>query len=264
MGSAAVGAGLASLSLTSRHLASEVGAGFVLGLGGAPSISRRLRLFPNASKTPNEPSGSCGSMRSRWPASAEDRLSSTCLPTIRNTNRANFRLRLRLGFHASYRLRPGVAAACSRRPRIGNLDRLASKSSGISRLVSDRDGSSRRLRVHVDFIFQSSFARRNGVDPKPFYATYTATVVLSRVLSARAVAKMNQNILTLSLLFAMGAGLAVALVQGKCPVLYASSAVLLGLGYGLVYAVIQSRMINDAPHSLRSAAMTLFVFFLTS
>jgi MFS family permease len=37
------------------------------------------------------------------------------------------------------------------------------------------------------------------------------------------------------------------------------SAVLLGLGYGLVYSVIQTQVINDAPPELRHAALTWFV-----
>jgi hypothetical protein len=37
------------------------------------------------------------------------------------------------------------------------------------------------------------------------------------------------------------------------------SAILLGLGYGLVYSVIQTQVINDAPLELRHAALTWFV-----
>ena len=37
------------------------------------------------------------------------------------------------------------------------------------------------------------------------------------------------------------------------------SAILLGLGYGLVYTVIQTQAVNDAPPELRSAALTWFV-----
>jgi MFS family permease len=60
------------------------------------------------------------------------------------------------------------------------------------------------------------------------------------------------------LLAAMTAGSALFLVLGGSLVLYALAAFLLGIGYGIAYALIKAIVANEAPEGLAPQAMQLF------
>lgn len=106
--------------------------------------------------------------------------------------------------------------------------------------------------------FQSSIAQIHGLDPSLFYAVYTVTVVGARMALAPLFGRIDPNVATVTLLIVMTAGVMTGSIQGASVTLYILGAVLLGIGYGLVYAVIQTLVVNDAPVEYRDAALTWF------
>lgn len=107
--------------------------------------------------------------------------------------------------------------------------------------------------------FQTSLVRGTGLAASTYFAAYTLTVVVSRFTLAPLVNRADSNRAAVVLLVLMSLGVAVAFFFALGIALQILSAVLLGLGYGLVYSVIQTQVINDAPPALRGAALTWFV-----
>jgi len=107
--------------------------------------------------------------------------------------------------------------------------------------------------------FQSSIAKTAGFDPSLFYLAYTATVVVGRFTLAPIASRSQPDLAAIVLLTIMSMGVAIALMQGTSLVMFVSAAICLGIGYGLVYSVIQTQVVNDAPIEHRGAALTWFV-----
>lgn len=107
--------------------------------------------------------------------------------------------------------------------------------------------------------FQTSLVRGTGLEAGTYFAVYALTVVVARFILAPIINRADGDRVAILLLALMILGVATAFgLSWGLPVQIAS-AILLGLGYGLVYTVIQTQAVNDAPPEQRSAALTWFV-----
>ncbi|MFK0162695.1 MFS transporter [Rhizobium sp. NPDC090279] len=106
--------------------------------------------------------------------------------------------------------------------------------------------------------FQTSLVRGTGLQASTFFAAYAITVVASRFVLAPLVSRANGDRAAIVLLSVMILGVVVAFALPYGVLIQVASAVLLGLGYGLVYAVIQTQAVNDGPPEQRNAALTWF------
>lgn len=107
--------------------------------------------------------------------------------------------------------------------------------------------------------FQTSLVRGTGLQASTFFAVYAITVVVSRFLLAPVIGRAKGDHVAPILLAIMIAGVVVAFGLAYGVVVQIASAILLGVGYGLVYSVIQTQAVNDAPAEHRNAALTWFV-----
>lgn len=107
--------------------------------------------------------------------------------------------------------------------------------------------------------FQSSLVAGTSAKAPTFFAVYAVTVVAARLLFARALASMPQRRLAEALLVSMTLGVVAMFGVGIHPAFQILSAVLTGIGYGLVYTVIQTWAVNDTDAKYRHAALTWFV-----
>lgn len=107
--------------------------------------------------------------------------------------------------------------------------------------------------------FQTSLVRDTGLQASTFFAVYAITVVASRFLLAPVIGRAKGDQVAVILLAIMIAGVIVAFGLAYGVVVQIASAILLGVGYGLVYSVIQTQAVNDAPAEHRNAALTWFV-----
>ena len=107
--------------------------------------------------------------------------------------------------------------------------------------------------------FQSSLVRGTGLNPGLYFTVYAVVVVVARFVLAATIARADGDKASTVLLILMSTGvLAMFAIDVGLPVQIAS-AVLLALGYGLVYTVIQTQAVNDAPEQHRNGALTWFV-----
>ncbi|WP_119391594.1 MFS transporter [Taklimakanibacter lacteus] len=107
--------------------------------------------------------------------------------------------------------------------------------------------------------FQSSLVRGSGLEAGTYFAAYAVTVVVARFILAPIISRADGDRASIILLVLMSLGVAAAFALALGLPVQITSAVLLGLGYGLVYTVIQTQAVNDAPPEQRSAALTWFV-----
>ena len=107
--------------------------------------------------------------------------------------------------------------------------------------------------------FQTSLARGTGLAPSTYFAVYAVVVVVGRFTLAPAINRADGGRISLLLLAVMSAGVASYFAIGLGLPMQVLSAVLLGIGYGLVYTVIQTQVVNDAPEAHRTGALTWFV-----
>jgi MFS family permease len=107
--------------------------------------------------------------------------------------------------------------------------------------------------------FQTSLVRGTALDASTYFAVYGITVVLARLTLASHMARVNAARLAVMLLVLMCLGVLLANFMALGVAVQVGSAILLGLGYGLVYSVIQTQVIHAAPLELRHAALTWFV-----
>jgi MFS family permease len=107
--------------------------------------------------------------------------------------------------------------------------------------------------------FQTSLVRDTNLHASTYFAVYAVTVVVARLTLASYLARVQADRLAVYLLVLMTLGVLVANFMTLGVAVQVGSAALLGLGYGLVYSVIQTQVINDAPPELRHAALTWFV-----
>ncbi len=107
--------------------------------------------------------------------------------------------------------------------------------------------------------FQSSLVRGTGLEAATYFAAYAVTVVVARFILAPIINRADGDRVSILLLALMILGVATAFGLAYGMPVQIASAILLGLGYGLVYTVIQTQAVNDAPPEQRSAALTWFV-----
>ncbi|SFB70354.1 Predicted arabinose efflux permease, MFS family [Bosea sp. CRIB-10] len=107
--------------------------------------------------------------------------------------------------------------------------------------------------------FQSSLVRDSGLDASLYFTTYALVVVVARFTLAPAINRADGNRMSVLLLILMSAGVLTYFAIGYGAPVQVVSGILLGLGYGLVYTVIQTQVVNDAPDAHRTGALTWFV-----
>lgn len=107
--------------------------------------------------------------------------------------------------------------------------------------------------------FQTSLVRGTSLQAGTFFAVYALTVVLARLTLAPALGRADGDRVAVLLLVLMTLGVAAVNFLAAGVAVQVASALLLGLGYGLVYSVIQTQVINDTQPALRQAALTWFV-----
>jgi MFS family permease len=106
--------------------------------------------------------------------------------------------------------------------------------------------------------YQTVIADRLGLPFSVFFTVYTLTVVSLRVVLAGVMGRAPLYLASGFLLVAMSVGSALFLVATGSLLLYGASAVLLGIGYGITYALIKSIVANESPPGLAPQAMQLF------
>lgn len=109
------------------------------------------------------------------------------------------------------------------------------------------------------FTFQSSLVEGTSANAATFFAVYAVTVVAARLLLARLLARLPQVPLAAGLLSLMTLGVVAMSATSVHPAFQIVSAILTGLGYGLVYSVIQTWAVNNTAQEYRHAALTWFV-----
>jgi MFS family permease len=107
--------------------------------------------------------------------------------------------------------------------------------------------------------FQSSLVRGTGLAPGTYFSVYALVVVVARFTLAPAINKADGNTMSVILLTAMSTGVLAYFAVGLGVPIQTTSAILLGIGYGLVYTVIQTQVVNEAPEVHRTGALTWFV-----
>lgn len=107
--------------------------------------------------------------------------------------------------------------------------------------------------------FQSSLVEGTTATAATFFAVYAVTVVAARLLLARFLATLPQVQLATALLTSMCLGVVAMFGVGIHPAFQILSAILTGIGYGLVYSVIQTWAVNNTEPRYRHAALTWFV-----
>jgi predicted MFS family arabinose efflux permease len=107
--------------------------------------------------------------------------------------------------------------------------------------------------------FQGSLVAGTRVNASTFFAVHAATVVLSRLLLARYLSSLPRIPLVAALMLCLIVGLLSLLAVPFHPVFQITAAVMTGIGYGLVYPLIQTWAINDSAIEDRHAALTWFV-----
>ncbi|ETS33087.1 Major Facilitator Superfamily transporter [Photorhabdus khanii NC19] len=107
--------------------------------------------------------------------------------------------------------------------------------------------------------FQSSLVEGTRANASTFFAVHAATVVVSRLLLARGLSTMPRIPLVTTLMLFLIMGILALLGIPVHPVFQIVAAMLTGIGYGLVYPVIQTWAVNDSAIENRHAALTWFV-----
>ena len=112
--------------------------------------------------------------------------------------------------------------------------------------------------------FQTVFADARGLDYATFFATYTTTVVIFRLVLATFKGGPNPYLTIALLQYLMCASIVLFLFSGTSPTLYILTAILFGLGYGVSYPILVAMCAADAtddlgPQTLQLFALTYFI-----
>ena len=107
--------------------------------------------------------------------------------------------------------------------------------------------------------FQMSMMQGTRAQAGTFFSVYTVTVVVTRWLLGQFVIKVRREVATKVLLVLMVLGIAAMYAMPYGAMFHSAAAVLLGIGYGLVYPVIEAQAVNDSDAMHRHAALTWFV-----
>lgn len=106
--------------------------------------------------------------------------------------------------------------------------------------------------------YQTTLAAAAGVDYALFFIVYTVTVVFFRTILSGTMGRLPLYGSSTVLLLAMTAGSAIFIGLDGSTGLYALAAFLLGIGYGITYALIKAIVANEAPDGLAPQAMQMF------
>lgn len=149
---------------------------------------------------------------------------------------------------------PGVARTATFRPWVRDIGVIA-RSASIRPIMMVALGAC----VFSGLLtFQSSLVEGTTATASTFFAVYAITVVAARLALARLLATLPQTQLACALLTSMCLGVAAMFGIGIHPAFQILSAILTGIGYGLVYSVIQTWAVNDTEARYRHAALTWF------
>lgn len=107
--------------------------------------------------------------------------------------------------------------------------------------------------------FQTSLVIGTEANAATFYAINAITVVVARLVFGPLTASMAPIPLATGLLISMTLGITAMFGVALHPGFQWASAVLIGVGYGLIYSLIQTWVVNDSPIAHRQAALTWFV-----
>ncbi|ACC74913.1 MFS transporter [Paraburkholderia phymatum] len=107
--------------------------------------------------------------------------------------------------------------------------------------------------------FQMSLVQGTHAQASTFFSLYTLTVVSMRWLLSRLVARVPTETATKMLLVVMVLGIASMFAVPVHVFFQVTAAVLFGTGYGLVYPVMQTQLVNDTEVTHHNAVLTWFV-----
>lgn len=112
--------------------------------------------------------------------------------------------------------------------------------------------------------FQTVFADDRGLNYAVFFASYTVTVVVFRLLLVKFKGGAKPYLTIALLQFLMCASVVLFIFSGGSAPLYVAVAILFGLGYGVSYPILVAMAANDAaphlgPQTLQLFALTYFV-----
>lgn len=159
----------------------------------------------------------------------------------------------------------GIAPAIRREEDVRKVEGVARLSLRAARLIFASEARFPIIMVGLGacvfagfHAYQTVIAEAAGVDYAYFFSIYALTVVSFRVVLAVTAPKVPLYLASAWLLAAMTAGSALFLVLGGSIVLYTLAAFLLGIGYGIAYALIKAIVANEAPEGLAPQAMQIF------
>ncbi|HLB32750.1 MAG: hypothetical protein A3F67_00505 [Verrucomicrobia bacterium RIFCSPHIGHO2_12_FULL_41_10] len=106
--------------------------------------------------------------------------------------------------------------------------------------------------------FQSTYAKKLGLDYSVFYLLFTTSVVGSRLVITDYIAKYNhlKSIVFIELTMLIGVMLFAFVIDFK--ILYPIAAVLFGIGYGLSFPIIQTILVNFTKKQFHKDALSYF------
>ncbi|BBU31988.1 MFS transporter (plasmid) [Burkholderia sp. THE68] len=107
--------------------------------------------------------------------------------------------------------------------------------------------------------FQMSLMQGTGAHAGTFFSVYAVTVAATRWLLGQFVIRARREVATKVLLTLMVLGILATFAVPYHVMFHSASAVLLGTGFGLVYPVIETQVVNDSDAGHRHAALTWFV-----
>lgn len=107
--------------------------------------------------------------------------------------------------------------------------------------------------------FQMSLVQGTRAQASTFFSLYTLTVISMRWLLARLVANVSTETATKVLLVVMVLGIASMFAVPYHVFFQLTAAVLFGTGYGLVYPVMQTQLVNDSDVTHHKAVLTWYV-----
>jgi MFS family permease len=106
--------------------------------------------------------------------------------------------------------------------------------------------------------FQTSYASLHGLDYALFFAGFMCAVIACRLFVSGFVVKCDAYLSSCILSGLTMVSMLLFLCFVHSSFSYVLAAVLLGIGYGLTYSVINGLVANESPHGLTSQALLLF------
>ncbi|MEG9883947.1 MAG: MFS transporter [Hyphomicrobiales bacterium] len=106
--------------------------------------------------------------------------------------------------------------------------------------------------------FQSTFAQAEGLSFPIYYLSYTLSVIAARIVFSAPLSRFNLHSTVNIMLAIMCAGLLLFPFLGGSNIVYALSAILLGVGYGLAYPTLKGCMVEGIEGKKRDRALVLF------